>query len=87
MVEYKLKKELSLTKVVFFGVGIIVVGYIFGSSAGLFQSLPAPLRFLNDPVNQATLLIIIVFGLIIAFIVGGDSEGEWTESKREMTKK
>jgi len=71
----------------FFGVGVIVVGYIFGSSAGLFQSLPAPLRFLNDPVNQATLLIIIVFGLIIAFIVGGDSEGEWTESKREMTKK
>src|SRR3989344_3024589 len=67
----------------FFAVGIVVVGYIFGSSAGFFQSLPAPLRFLNDPVNQATLLIIIVFGLIIAFIVGGDSEGEWTESKRE----
>ena len=82
-----LNYEEDWLKWTFFGVGIIVVGYIFGSSAGLFQSLPAPLRFLNDPVNQATLLIIIVFGLIIAFIVGGDSEGEWTESKREMTKK
>ena|SRR3989344_1949981 len=72
----------------FFGIGVIVVGYIFGSSAGFFRDLPAPLRFLQDPVNQATLLIIIVFGLIIAFIVGGDSkEDEWTESKRELTKK
>ncbi len=72
----------------FFGVGIIVVGYIFGSSAGFFKNLPAPLRFLQDPVNQATLLIIIVFGLIIAFIVGGDSgEGEWTETQRKLEKK
>ncbi len=68
----------------FFGVGIIIVGYIFGSSAGLFQSLPVPLRFLNDPINQATLLIIIVFGLIIAFIVSGDSEGEWRETERKL---
>ncbi|MBW2987173.1 hypothetical protein KY336_01360 [Candidatus Woesearchaeota archaeon] len=53
------------------GVAIIVVAYIFISAAGYLQTLPQSLRFLQDPVNQAVLLILLIFGLIIWFIVGG----------------
>ena len=58
----------------FLVIAVVIVGYIFGSSAGFFQNLPQPFRFLEDPVNQATLLILLVFGLIIFFIVSGGDE-------------
>jgi len=53
------------------GIAIIVVAYVFISSAGYMKTLPQSLRFLQDPVNQAVLLILLIFGLIIWFIVGG----------------
>ncbi|MCK4669595.1 MAG: hypothetical protein KAT43_00205 [Nanoarchaeota archaeon] len=58
-------------------VSVVVVGYIFGSSAGLFRQLPPALRFLQTPANQAALLIILVFGIVIFFIIrGGEGDGK-----------
>ena len=63
---------------------VIVVGYIFGNSAGLFKDLPGPLRFINTPENQAGLLIILIFGIIIYFIV---HEPDNPDKRREDRKK
>ncbi|MCK4669594.1 MAG: hypothetical protein KAT43_00200 [Nanoarchaeota archaeon] len=63
---------------------IIVVGYIFGNSAGLFKDLPGPLRFINTPQNQAALLIILIFGIIIYFII---HEPEGTSKDRKEQRK
>ncbi|MBD3259867.1 hypothetical protein GF371_04535 [Candidatus Woesearchaeota archaeon] len=52
-------------------IAVIVVVYIFISAAGYLQNLPRSLYFLQDPVNQAVLLILLIFGIIIWFIVGG----------------
>ncbi len=54
---------------------ILAVGIIFGSSAGWFQ-LPQWLNFINDPTTRALLIIILVFGIIIAFITKDSSEGQ-----------
>jgi len=54
---------------------ILAVGIIFGSSAGWFQ-LPQWLSFINDPTTRALLVIILVFGIIIAFITRDSSEGQ-----------
>jgi hypothetical protein len=62
------------------GIAIVVVAYIFISAAGYLQTLPQSLRFLQDPVNQAVLLILLIFGLIIWFIVGGKPRGGNTSS-------
>ncbi len=52
---------------------LIVVGYIFGNSAGFFQNISyGPFAFLTDPGNQATLLIVIIFIAIVFYIMGGD---------------
>jgi len=51
-------------------VGIIV--YIFGSSAGWWNKMGQPFGFINDPDTQALVIIILVFGVIIFWITGGD---------------
>lgn len=65
-------------------ISVIVVGYIFGNAAGFFRDLPGPLRFINDPTNQAALLIILIFGIIIYFIV---HEPEKPASQRKQDRK
>lgn len=53
-----------------------VIVFIFGKAAGWFNtSLPPMFGFLNDPDTQALLLVLLVFGLIIWFVTGDDSEG------------
>lgn len=51
---------------------ILAVGIIFGSSAGWFK-LPQWLNFINDPTTRALLIIVLVFGIVIAFITKDDS--------------
>ncbi len=55
------------------GIAAVVVGYIFMSSAGFFN-VP---NFLNDPDLQAVILILAVFGGVVALIGwdGGGSSG------------
>lgn len=53
------------------GIAALVVGYIFTSAAGFFN-VP---NFLNDPDLQAVILIIAVFGGVVALIGWGDSGG------------
>jgi hypothetical protein len=60
-------------------VSIIVVALIFGNSAGW----PKWLSFMNDSTTRSIVIIILIFGVIIAFITGGDRE---TEGKRGMGK-
>lgn len=54
-------------------VGIIF--YIFGSSAGWWRKLGTPFGFMNDPDTQALVIILLVFGVIIFWITGGDGSG------------
>ncbi|MBW3013438.1 hypothetical protein KY340_04520 [Candidatus Woesearchaeota archaeon] len=62
------------------GVAVVVVIYIFVSAAGYLQALPQSMSFLQDPVNQAVLLILLIFGIIIWFIVGRGGGGRPTPS-------
>ncbi|MBW3014392.1 hypothetical protein KY335_04090 [Candidatus Woesearchaeota archaeon] len=67
-------------------VAVIVVGYIFGNAAGFFKDLPGPLRLVNTPENQAALLIILIFGIIIYLVVRepeGDAKAQQRKQKRE----
>lgn len=47
---------------------LLVVGYIFASSAGWAPEVPNWLSFLEDPDTQALIVIILVFGLIVWLI-------------------
>lgn len=46
----------------------LVVGYIFGRSAGWFQYWPNWLGWLDDPNTQALVVILLVFGVLIWFV-------------------
>ncbi|MBW3011151.1 hypothetical protein KY326_02960 [Candidatus Woesearchaeota archaeon] len=70
-----IKDQLGRYSWIILAAAVVIVGYIFGSSAGIFRELPAPLRFLQTPANQAALLIILVFGIVIYLIVRGDTGG------------
>jgi hypothetical protein len=62
-------------------VAMLVVAYIFGSSAGWFDfGLPAWLGFLNDPDLQAILLVGLMFWIVIAMVTGtgGGGNRAWT---------
>jgi uncharacterized membrane protein YhdT len=61
---------------------VIIVAVIFGSSAGWF-GLPNWLSFMNDSATRSIVIIILIFGIIIAFITGGDRQ---TEGKRGLGK-
>ncbi len=51
--------------------------FIFGSSAGWgWWKVPRVFNFLLDKDTQALLLIILVFGLIVAYVMGDDKEKE-----------
>jgi ascorbate-specific PTS system EIIC-type component UlaA len=47
--------------------------YIFGSQAH-WWSLPNWLSFLNNSETQATIIIILVFGIIIWFVTKGEKK-------------
>ncbi|MBW2987520.1 hypothetical protein KY336_03120 [Candidatus Woesearchaeota archaeon] len=51
------------------GAAVIIIGYIFLASAGYVRQLPRSLQFLSDPSNQAVLIIILVFAIVIWFVV------------------
>ena len=46
----------------------LIVGYIFGRSAGWFQYWPDWLWWLDDPNTQALVVILLVFGVLIWFV-------------------
>jgi len=54
-------------------VSIVLVIFIFGSQAGWF-GLPGWLDFLNDGATQATIITILVFGIIIWFVTKDDKK-------------
>lgn len=60
-------------------IALILVGLIFldninfGYGTGFFGQLPF-FNWFSDPDFQALFLIIVVFGLIITFVVGGDKD-------------
>ncbi|PLW79876.1 hypothetical protein C0585_05470 [Candidatus Woesearchaeota archaeon] len=54
-------------------ISIIFILIIFGSAANWFN-LPDFLSFLNDPELQSLLIIVLVFGIIIAWITGDDDD-------------
>ena len=53
-------------------IAIAAVVWIFGSSAGWFKELPS---WLADPATQVLVVIILAFGFIVWFVVGGSSPG------------
>ena len=55
----------------------LVVGFIFGRSAGWFTYLPNWLGWLDDPETQALVVILLVFGVLIFFVT--------KEPKKEKT--
>ena len=63
-------------------VAILFVAGIFGSAAGWFQ-LPGWLSFINEPTTRSLIIIILIFGIMMAFITGGDRT---TEGKRGFGK-
>jgi hypothetical protein len=62
---------------------VIVVGIIFASAAGWFR-LPQWLSFLNEPTTRSLIIIILIFGIIIAIVTGGGNRD--TEGKRGISK-
>lgn len=73
-------REIDITESGFVSgaVPIIALGiilYIFGTSAGWWGGPSGNWGFLSDPDNQAVLVVIIVFALIIFFITGGPQKG------------
>ena len=56
-------------------IAVIAVVAIFGSAVGWFR-LPIWLGFLQNPELQALIVMILVFGVIIFFIIGGDQKKE-----------
>jgi hypothetical protein len=59
------------------------VGYIFGHSAGWFQTWPSWLNWLNDPETQALVVVLLVFGVLIWFVTKEpkDNKGEKAKNK------
>jgi len=50
---------------------IVIVFYVFALSANWFET-PGWLGWLDDRTNQAVLLILLVFGIVIAYVTGKD---------------
>ena len=51
----------------------LIVFFIFGRSAGWFgKNLPPWLGFLNNPDTMALIVVLLVFGIIVAFVTGDD---------------
>lgn len=57
-------------------VSILGVLLIFALSSGWVGDLPRWLYWLDDPQTQSVIVVILVFGLIIKFITGGDDGKE-----------
>lgn len=55
-----------------FLLAIVAVGAIFGNAAGWFR-LPGWLSFINEPATRSLIIIVLIFGIIIAFITREDS--------------
>ncbi len=55
-------------------ISMIAIVLIFAVAAGWMGQLPNWLSFLRDPQTQALVVVILVFGLIIKFIVGGEEK-------------
>ncbi len=52
---------------------ILVIGYIFGHAAGWFVIWPSWLDWLKNPQTQALVIILLIFGIIVAFITSDES--------------
>ena len=65
------------------GIAVIIVAYIFAASAGYVRQMPGPFKFLHDPSNQAALIIILVFAIIIWFVVREPAQPEREKSPFE----
>jgi len=50
----------------------ILVFFIFGRSAGWFETLPRWLNWLDDSQTQALIIVILIFGILIWFITKED---------------
>jgi len=57
-----------------FILAIVFVGIIFGNAAGWFK-LPGWLSFINDSTTRSLIIIILIFGIIIAFITREETPG------------
>ncbi len=55
-----------------FILAIVVIGAIFGNAAGWFR-LPGWLSFINEPATRSLIIIVLIFGIIIAFITREES--------------
>ncbi|MBW2985045.1 hypothetical protein KY313_00105 [Candidatus Woesearchaeota archaeon] len=62
----------------------LVIGFIFGRSAGWFQYWPDWLWWLDDPNTQALVIILLVFGVLIWFVT---KEPKGREEKAGAIKK
>ncbi|MBW2970838.1 hypothetical protein KY320_01610 [Candidatus Woesearchaeota archaeon] len=61
---------------------IIIIGVVFANSAGWFNMrMPSWLGFLNDPDTQALIVVLLMFGVIVAFVTGGGDSGEKNAGK------
>jgi hypothetical protein len=76
------KLRVSEFKTWIFWGAIIIVFYVFAVSANWF-SAPGWLDWLHDRTNQAILLILLVFGLVIFYI----TKKEPTEEERERARR
>ncbi|MBW3017221.1 hypothetical protein KY316_02520, partial [Candidatus Woesearchaeota archaeon] len=78
-------KEVKLTQSfqgwILLGAAIIVF-YVFALSANWFDA-PNWLSWLDDRGNQAVLLILLVFGIVIAYVTGSDKPAG-TEGKKSF---
>jgi hypothetical protein len=66
------------------GAAVIIVAYIFAASAGYVRQLPGPLKILHEPSNQAALIIILVFAIIIWFVVREPAQPDSEKSPFEQ---
>lgn len=65
-------------------ISFLIVIFIFGRSAGWFETLPRWLWWLDDPNTQALVIIILIFGIIIWFITKEDKAEKTGFLKRAM---
>ena len=61
---------------------IVVVGYIFGASAGWWGRVEGIPYWLQDPKTQALIIIIAIFWFVISFITGTDKSKEEKQTER-----
>jgi FtsH-binding integral membrane protein len=66
------KHQSSALAITLWALSIGLIIFIFGSSAGWGWKIPRFLGFLNDKDTQALLIIILVFGGILAYIMKDD---------------